>query len=79
MLVLFLINFPKNPPELLVLYGVSILMIIPVITTYNSPPNQMVKITAVRKKVYMGWLYLAVTIFFLVVVRRIIFGGISFS
>ena len=77
--VLFLMNYPRNPPELLVLYGVSLLMIIPVLATYNSPSNQLVKLAAVRKKVRPGWMYIIITLLMLIASRMIVFKGISFS
>jgi len=78
-LILFAINFPRNPPELLLLYAVSFLILIPVITTYNTPSNQVIKLPVSREKVSTGWIYILAGILLLYMMRTVLFGGISFS
>ncbi|MCB0806285.1 MAG: hypothetical protein KDC05_10840 [Bacteroidales bacterium] len=76
---LFVINYPRNPPELLLLYGVSILMVIPMLASYNTPSNQMVKIPGARSKVRLGWIYFLIAAGLIYVMRAILYNGLNFS
>ncbi|MCF8369597.1 MAG: hypothetical protein K9G76_11180 [Bacteroidales bacterium] len=78
-LFLFAINFPKNPPELIILYAVSFLMIFPVFANYNSPSNILIGKHLKANKVKLGWIYLLLTVIIFAVIRLIIYKGISFS
>jgi len=77
--LLILINFPNNPPELLVLYAVSVLMVIPVMSVYNAPSIQQIKIPGARNKVRMGWIYFVIAALLVYFIREVLHQGISFS
>lgn len=77
--VLYFLNFPHNPFELSLLYLVSILMIIPIFTNYNSLLIQMIKLPQLSTKSKYGWIYIIVTIIVVISIRLIIFKGIKFG
>ncbi|MEZ5083887.1 MAG: hypothetical protein R2750_10625 [Bacteroidales bacterium] len=77
--VLFGVNYPKNPPELLLLYGASFLMIIPVLTNYNSPSNEMINRPVKNYRVSIGWIYIFFVIILLIFLRSGLFSGVSFG
>ena len=77
--VLIGINFPKNPPELLVLYGATFLMILPVFTNYSSPSNAVINRFTKNSRVSIGWIYIVLVIVLLVFLRSGLFSGVSFG
>ncbi|MCD4697991.1 MAG: hypothetical protein K8S16_17340 [Bacteroidales bacterium] len=78
-LVLFFLNYPSNPPELLMLYAISFLMLFPVLTNYNSPSNLNIKKYLKTNRVKTAWIYIILTIMMLIFIRLVIFEGVSFS
>ena len=77
--VLFGINYPKNPPELLILYSASLLMILPVLTNYNTASNEKVSRFSKNTRVSIGWIYILLVIVLLVFLRSGLFSGVSFG
>ncbi len=78
-LILFLLNLPNNPTELLLLYTSSILIIIPIFSNYNSPRIQMMKFERVSGEFKVGWVYLLVAIAAFIYIRMMIYNGISYG
>lgn len=78
-LTLYFITFPNNPIELNILYVVSILIIAPVFSNYNTTTMQMLKVQKVPKKMKIGWIYVIVVVLILFIIRMILQKGISFS
>jgi hypothetical protein len=76
--VLTLINYPRNSPELIILYFASALMIIPIGFTFNSIDNQMIRLELRKKGSQVGWIYFILLIVGLVIMRLIIYKGINF-
>ena len=76
-LVLYLINYPNNPPELLLLYAASALMILPAFTNFNTMDNQMIKVS--RNRMHVAWIYIGISIGIIAFVRLVVFNGISFN
>ncbi len=76
--ILYFINFPNNPPELMLLYATSVLMIIPVMTNFNSPGNKAIKVVLNKQGVRPGWIYIGLIIVALVFIRMVVFYGITF-
>lgn len=78
-LILFFINYPRNPLELKLLYLVSVLMIIPIFTNFNTLSIQMIKVQNLSGKVKLGWIYIILTIVAVILIRIFIFHGVRFS
>lgn len=76
--VLTLINYPRNSPELIILYFASALMIIPIVFTFNSIDNQMIRLELRKKGSRIGWIYFILLIVGLAMIRLIIYKGINF-
>ena len=76
--VLTLINYPRNSPELIILYFASALMIIPIVFTFNSIDNQMIRLELRKKGSRVGWIYFILLVVGLVIMRLIIYKGINF-
>ena len=76
-LLLYLINYPDNPPELLLLYAASALMILPAFTNFNTLDNQMIKVN--RNRMHVAWIYIIISIGLIVFIRLVVFNGISFN
>lgn len=76
--ILYLINYPNNPPELLLIYAASVLMVIPAMTNYNSLGNRAIKLVFNKQGVRIAWLYILACLVLLLVVRIIIYNGVSF-
>jgi len=77
--LLYLLNFPNNPPELILLIGVSFLMIFPTMVTFNSIKNREIKIWNEKNKESLGWIYIIIAILLLGLYRFILYNGVSFS
>jgi hypothetical protein len=77
-LVLYAVNIPKNPLELILLYGTSALIVIPVFSNYNSTNMQMLKLPRVPDKFRIGWVYILITIIAIFATRLLLKSGISF-
>ena len=77
--VLFLHSYPNNPFELNLLLWVSILVIVPVFTNYNSTTMKMLKLQKTGFKMRIGWFFVIVLIIVLALIRFFIYKGISFS
>jgi hypothetical protein len=71
-------NFPRNSPELIILYIASALMIVPTLFTFNSIENQMIRLELRKKGIRVGWIYLILLITSLLMIRLIIYKGINF-
>jgi len=78
-LILYFMNYPRNPIELKLFYLVSILMIIPVFFTYNTLSIQMIKVPNLSGKVKLGWIYIILTIVAIILIRSFVYYGIRFS
>jgi hypothetical protein len=78
-LIIFLSNLPHNPPELLLLYLASFLMILPVFFNFNSSSNRYIKLQFQEKKLKVNIINLLVFTASLVLIRLFIYPGISFS
>jgi hypothetical protein len=76
--VLVMANFPRNSPELIILYIASALMIVPTLFTFNSIDNQMIRLELRKKGIRVGWIYLILLITSLLMIRLIIYKGINF-
>jgi hypothetical protein len=78
MIVLATINYPRNPPELLILYIASVLMIIPVLFSFNTPDNQAIRVGSSTQYSRTGWIYLGLLVLAVAVIRKVIYHGINF-
>lgn len=78
-IALFLISYPNNPMELNLLLWVSVLVIIPIFTNYNTTTMRMVKLHRSNVKIRMGWLFLGILIVVMIIIRYFVHQGISFS
>ncbi len=79
-LVLYVMNIPNNPVELVFLYVTTVLIIIPVFTNYNSPSLQLLKLPKkTHKRIKICWAYLIITVIAIIVIRIILENGIRFS
>jgi hypothetical protein len=76
--VLFFMNFPNNPAELILYYSTVILVIIPMFTNYNSMQNSDIRPIRNDNRPHFGWMYLAITIIAVVLFRIIFEEGISY-
>ncbi|MCB2220925.1 MAG: hypothetical protein KQI35_11065 [Bacteroidetes bacterium] len=76
--VLLIMNYPYNPPELLLLYSTTLLMIVPTMTNFNSPGNKAIKVMLHKQGVHLGWIYILLTIAALAFIRIYAFDGIAF-
>jgi hypothetical protein len=72
-------NFPYYPVELIFLFVVPVLMVIPVLTNYNSMSNSILKIPRQSKPMKIGWIYIIITVAALLFVRLVVFKGIKFT
>jgi len=78
-LLLFIFNFPNNPPELLLLYAVSFLMIVPAFTNFNMPSNKIINVKMPKSGLKTAWIYILLVIVFALVLRTMVYQGITFS
>lgn len=78
-LILYFMNYPRNPIELVLFYLISSLMIIPVFTNFNSLSIKMVKIPNLSGPVKFGWIYIFLTIVAIILIRSFVYYGIRFS
>jgi hypothetical protein len=78
LIVMVMVNYPRNPPELIILYAVSVLVIIPILFSFNSPDNQIIRVEPEKKGSRLGWIYFAVLVVILVVIRKVIYKGMIF-
>jgi len=78
-LVLYVMNIPNNPVELVFLYVTTVLIIIPVFTNYNLPSLQLIKLPRIHKRIKISWAYLIITVIAIIVIRIILENGIRFS
>jgi len=76
--VLYFLNFPKNPPELLLIYATTALMTIPAMTNFNSVSNRAIKIVLNRQGIRIGWIYILFCILLVFAIRMVVFNGVSF-
>lgn len=77
-LVLYIVNIPKNPVELVLLYSTSALIIIPLFSNYNTTTMQMLKLPWSPPRFRLGYAYLVITILFIIGTRLLLKSGISF-
>jgi hypothetical protein len=75
---LLMMNYPNNPPELLLLYSTTILMIIPALTNFNSPGNKAIKVMLHKQGVHLGWIYILLALAAISFIRMVAFDGIAF-
>lgn len=77
-LILYGVNIPKNPLELVMLYGTSSLIVFPIFSNYNTTTMQMLKLPHVPRKFRVGWIYILVTLAAIFATRVLLRSGISF-
>lgn len=79
--VLFLygLNYPNNPPELILLLGVSFLMIVPMFFNYNSIQNKNIGLRDKEGLEFVGWIYILAAVLLLGLYRIVLFYGVSFG
>lgn len=77
-LVLYIVNIPKNPVELVLLYSTSALIIIPLFSNYNTTTMQMLKLPWTPPRFRFGYAYLIITILFIIGTRLLLKSGLSF-
>lgn len=79
--ILYALNYPNNPPELMLLLAVSFLMIIPMFFNYNSIQNKGVKLKSKdeEEKEFVGWIYILLALLLLGFYRFVFFNGVSFG
>lgn len=77
-LILYIVNIPKNPVELVLLYSTSALIIIPLFSNYNTTTMQMLKLPWTPPRFRLGYIYLIITILFIIGTRLLLKSGISF-
>jgi hypothetical protein len=77
-MVLYAVNIPKNPVELILLYSTSALIVIPIFSNYNTTTMQMVRLPWTPRKFRIGWAYLLITVMIIFATRFLLKSGISF-
>ncbi len=77
-LILYIVNIPKNPLELILLYSTSALIVFPIFSNYNTTTMQMFKLPRVPKKFRIGWFYILLTIIIIFATISLLKSGISF-
>jgi hypothetical protein len=77
-LILYGVNIPKNPLELVMLYGTSSLIVFPIFSNYNTTTMQMLKLPHVPRKFRIGWIYILVTLAAIFATSVLLKSGISF-
>ncbi len=78
-LSLYFLNYPNNPPELILLLSVSFLMIIPAFANLNSIQNKRIVLRIREDKEYIGWIYILGAACLLAFYRIVLFNGVSFG
>ncbi|MEZ5196972.1 MAG: hypothetical protein R2764_11365 [Bacteroidales bacterium] len=78
-LLLFFVSYPNNPMELTMLLWVSVLVVIPIFTNYNTTTMQMLKLQKSYKKLHIAWAFLVLVGLILLFIRLFLQKGISFS
>jgi len=76
---LYFLNYPNNPPELILLLSVSFLMIIPAFVNLNSIQNKQIVLRIKEDKEYIGWIYILGAACLLAFYRIVLFNGVSFG
>ncbi len=77
-LILYSVNIPKNPVELILLYSTSALIVIPIFSNYNTTTMQMLKLPWTPRKFRIGWIFVLMTVLFIIATRFLLTSGISF-
>jgi hypothetical protein len=75
-LLLYISNVPRNPPELIILYAISFLMILPMLTNYNAPQLRSVKLSNPLNNSRILWAAIFSVLIGFVLIRTLLFPGI---
>lgn len=78
-MIIYISNLPNNPPELVLQYVISFLMVIPVLFNYNMPSNRYLEFPVPPSGVKFAWIFLTMVLVVLVVIRLYVFPGINFN
>ena len=76
--ILYFMNFPNNPVELLLYYSTVILIVVPMFSNYNSLQNAGVRSVRLTNRPRFAWLYLVVMIVIVVLFRIVFEDGMSY-
>lgn len=79
LLIIILLNTPKNPPELLILMLTTALMVIPVLSSFNTVSNRVVKVSLRRNGYRLALGYIVLTIVALFLLRMFVYNGVQFK
>lgn len=77
--ILYLINLPNNPVELILIYLTPILIVFVSMTNYNSPSLRLVKLPRQPIRLRIAWIYLIIVILVIVGLRISLENGLNFS
>ncbi|MCD4735187.1 MAG: hypothetical protein K8R53_04030 [Bacteroidales bacterium] len=77
--ILYFMNAPNNPSELLLQYASSLLIIVPVLVNYNSLSFQKLKIVKTPRKTKIRWIFLILLGALIILIKMTLTGGLSFG
>jgi hypothetical protein len=78
-ILLYLMNVPRNPFYLLLLYFTTLLAVIPVFTNFNTTTNQQLKLEGTIARPRISWLFLILMVTAIIGIRYGLMNGISFG
>lgn len=78
-LLLYLSNIPNNPPELIIRYTISFLMILPMLTNYNTPSLRSVKLSNPTGVKGISWMALFSILIGFALIRIFLYPGIQIN
>jgi hypothetical protein len=78
-LILFLVNLPNNPIELLLLYLTTIVIVFMAFTNYNAPSLRLVKLPRQPVSFRIAWVFLILALLILAGLRLSLENGLNFS
>jgi len=77
--LLYLMNAPRNPFYLLLLYFTTLLAVIPVYTNFNTTTNQQLKLEGTIPRPRVSWLFLILMVAAIIGIRYGLMSGLSFG
>jgi len=78
-IILLLLNYPNNPPEFILLMGVSFVMVLPPLFNYNSLRSRSLRVWNAIPMAKTGWIYIVLLLIVLAFYKFVLFYGVSFS
>ena len=78
-LILFGMNIPHNPIELIFIYITTIVVVFMTLTNYNSPSLRLIKLPRQPVRFRISWMYLIIVLLVIVGLRISLENGLSFG